>query len=85
MAVVRPVVMCGPSGTGKSTLLKKLMEEYKDCFAFSVSRKSVRQSISQLLTHSANKSVIDHSVNKSFIDHSSTKSFIDLAISQQIN
>lgn len=34
---VRPVVISGPSGTGKSTLLKKLMNEYNDCFAFSVS------------------------------------------------
>ncbi|KAJ3293463.1 hypothetical protein HK104_004434 [Borealophlyctis nickersoniae] len=29
--------MCGPSGTGKSTLLKKLFQEYPDTFGFSVS------------------------------------------------
>lgn len=33
----RPVVFCGPSGTGKSTLIKRLMAEYKDIFGFSVS------------------------------------------------
>ncbi|KAL7631782.1 UNVERIFIED_CONTAM: hypothetical protein RMT77_002332 [Armadillidium vulgare] len=35
----RPVVVvfCGPSGVGKSTLLRKLMSEYENCFAFSVS------------------------------------------------
>lgn len=29
--------MCGPSGVGKSTLIKKLMEEFPDSFGFSVS------------------------------------------------
>lgn len=33
----RPVVISGPSGTGKSTLLKKLLAEYPDKFGFSVS------------------------------------------------
>lgn len=32
-----PIVISGPSGTGKSTLLKKLFEEYPDTFGFSVS------------------------------------------------
>lgn len=35
----RPIVISGPSGTGKSTLLKKLFAEYPDAFGFSVSRK----------------------------------------------
>ncbi|CAK9441718.1 uncharacterized protein LODBEIA_P55860 [Lodderomyces beijingensis] len=33
----RPVVISGPSGTGKSTLLKKLFAEYPEKFGFSVS------------------------------------------------
>ncbi|GAA5901573.1 hypothetical protein JCM6882_006315, partial [Rhodosporidiobolus microsporus] len=35
--LVRPVVICGPSGTGKSTLLKKLFNEFPDKFGFSIS------------------------------------------------
>jgi ABC-type transport system involved in cytochrome bd biosynthesis fused ATPase/permease subunit len=38
-AYKRPIVLSGPSGTGKSTLLKRLFEEYPDTFGFSVSRK----------------------------------------------
>ncbi|XP_061878551.1 guanylate kinase-like [Entelurus aequoreus] len=37
MAGPRPVVLSGPSGTGKSTLYKKLMKEYSSVFGFSVS------------------------------------------------
>ncbi|KAL5334072.1 P-loop containing nucleoside triphosphate hydrolase protein [Aspergillus crustosus] len=33
----RPVVVSGPSGTGKSTLLKRLFAEFPDSFGFSVS------------------------------------------------
>lgn len=33
----RLLVVCGPSGTGKSTLLRKLFDEYPDKFGFSVS------------------------------------------------
>ncbi|GAA5840356.1 hypothetical protein JCM3766R1_001466 [Sporobolomyces carnicolor] len=36
-SAIRPIVICGPSGTGKSTLLKKLFSEYPDKFAFSIS------------------------------------------------
>jgi len=35
--VMPPLVLCGPSGVGKSTLLKKLLAEFKDCFGFSIS------------------------------------------------
>ncbi|CAD6884593.1 unnamed protein product [Tilletia controversa] len=33
----RPIVLCGPSGVGKSTLLKKLFEQYPEEYGFSVS------------------------------------------------
>ncbi|SCU88709.1 LAFA_0E14158g1_1 [Lachancea sp. 'fantastica'] len=33
----RPIVISGPSGTGKSTMLKKLFEEFPSAFGFSVS------------------------------------------------
>ncbi|TFY83299.1 hypothetical protein EWM64_g709 [Hericium alpestre] len=34
---LRPLVLFGPSGTGKSTLLQRLFQEFPDKFAFSVS------------------------------------------------
>lgn len=37
MSPMRPIVILGPSGTGKSTLLKKLFAEYPGKFGFSVS------------------------------------------------
>eukprot|EP00698_Gefionella_okellyi_P021176 TRINITY_DN6790_c0_g1_i1.p1 TRINITY_DN6790_c0_g1~~TRINITY_DN6790_c0_g1_i1.p1 ORF type:complete len:266 (-),score=59.21 TRINITY_DN6790_c0_g1_i1:121-918(-) len=33
----RPLVLCGPSGVGKSTLVKKLLEEFPGVFGFAVS------------------------------------------------
>jgi guanylate kinase len=34
---VKPIIICGCSGVGKGTLIKRLMEEYPTKFAFSVS------------------------------------------------
>ena len=34
---MRPVVVCGPSGVGKGTLLSRLMSDYPDQYGFSVS------------------------------------------------
>lgn len=38
---LRPLVLSGPSGVGKSTLLKRLFDEFPDKFGFSVSRRSL--------------------------------------------
>jgi len=36
---LRPIIISGPSGTGKSTILKRLFADYPDKFGFSVSRR----------------------------------------------
>ncbi|SCV73275.1 BQ2448_7201 [Microbotryum intermedium] len=36
-ATLRPIVICGPSGTGKTTLLQLLFKDYPDKFGFSIS------------------------------------------------
>jgi guanylate kinase len=33
-----PIIIAGPSGTGKSTLLKRLFVDYPNKFGFSISR-----------------------------------------------
>lgn len=38
----RPIVLSGPSGGGKSTILTRAMKEYPNSFAFSVSRELIR-------------------------------------------
>jgi len=35
--VIRPIVICGPSGVGKGTLIHKLFDEFPSVFGFSVS------------------------------------------------
>ncbi|WFD00501.1 guanylate kinase [Malassezia yamatoensis] len=37
MTALRPLVLCGPSGVGKSTLIKKLFDEFPNRFGFSIS------------------------------------------------
>lgn len=39
----RPIVLCGPSGVGKSTLIKKLFAEFPDQYGFSVSREYLHE------------------------------------------
>src|SRR5258708_1449177 len=34
---LRPLIVSGPSGSGKSSLINKLFEEHPGCFGFSVS------------------------------------------------
>ncbi|EFC49116.1 guanylate kinase [Naegleria gruberi] len=37
LQLFRPIVICGPSGVGKGTLIQKLFKEYPNIFGFSVS------------------------------------------------
>jgi len=41
--LLRPIVVCGPSGVGKGTLLKRLFAEFPDKFGLSVSRTPAGQ------------------------------------------
>ena len=38
MSKLRPIVMCGPSGVGKGTLINRLMADFPGKFGFSVQR-----------------------------------------------
>ena len=40
MQALQPIVMSGPSGVGKSTILKKMMADFPDSFGFSISHTS---------------------------------------------
>lgn len=42
---LRPLVLSGPSGVGKSTLLQRLFLEFPDNFGFSVSRSPYFQCV----------------------------------------
>ena len=53
----RPLVVSGPSGVGKSTLLKRLFERHGDKFGFSVSRACSALLLLVLSARSANRSL----------------------------
>lgn len=48
---LRPLLMSGPSGVGKSTLLQRLFAEFPDKFGFSVSRKEIISSLLPTTKH----------------------------------
>ncbi|CAL9730996.1 guanylate kinase [Monosporozyma unispora] len=62
----RPIVISGPSGTGKSTLLKKLFAEYPDTFGFSVSSTTRQPRAGEVNGKDYNFSTVDDF--KSMID-----------------
>lgn len=43
---LRPLILSGPSGVGKSTLLQRLFAEFPDKFGFSVSRMEISPQLS---------------------------------------
>ncbi|EEQ28510.1 guanylate kinase [Microsporum canis CBS 113480] len=55
---LRPVVISGPSGTGKSTLLKRLFAEYPDKFGFSVSHIGNKNVCGEVLSANVTLSVL---------------------------
>uniref|UniRef100_A0A1I7SJ87 Guanylate kinase-like domain-containing protein n=1 Tax=Bursaphelenchus xylophilus TaxID=6326 RepID=A0A1I7SJ87_BURXY len=63
---IRPIVLTGPSGTGKSTLLNRAMKEYPDAFAFTVSHTTRKPRDGEL-----------HGVNYYFVERSEMEKMID--------
>ncbi|KAK9462616.1 P-loop containing nucleoside triphosphate hydrolase protein [Lipomyces oligophaga] len=70
---LRPIVISGPSGTGKSTLLKRLFAEYPDSFGFSVShttRKPRPGEVDGIAYHFVERSTFDKLVEQNaFLEH----------------
>ncbi len=48
MEELRPLVMCGPSGIGKTTLKNMLVEKYKGSFGFSVSHTTRKPRVGEV-------------------------------------
>jgi guanylate kinase len=69
----RPVVISGPSGVGKGTLIAKLVQDYPDAFGFSIShttRSSRQGEINGVNYHFIEKAVFERMVKeKKFIEH----------------
>lgn len=60
--VPQPVVLCGPSGVGKSSLIRKLIENFPDTFGFSVShttRPPREQEVHGVHYHFTTREVMD--------------------------
>lgn len=64
--VVRPLLVCGPSGSGKSSLLQKLLKKYSDNFGFSVSHTTRKPREGE-----------EHGVHYHFTDKESMQKSID--------
>ncbi|XP_024527108.1 guanylate kinase 1 [Selaginella moellendorffii] len=68
-----PVVICGPSGVGKGTLIAKLMQEFPDKFGFSVShttRKPREKELDGVHYHFTSRDSMELAVNEGmFLEH----------------
>jgi len=69
----RPLVLCGPSGVGKSTIIKKLTDDFPDAFGFSVShttRKPREGEVDGVSYHYVDVETIQQAIeNDEFIEH----------------
>eukprot|EP00128_Syssomonas_multiformis_P018972 Colp12_sorted_trinity150504_noHs@9012 len=74
-AALRPIVLSGPSGAGKSTLKTKLMKEFPDAFAFSVShttRKPRPGEVDGVDYHFSDRAVMEQEVKEGKFIESAT-------------
>lgn len=71
--VIRPLIICGPSGVGKGTLINKLLEEFPKKFGFSVShttRKPRQGEIDGVHYHFTNVESMKKEIdNHQFLEH----------------
>jgi guanylate kinase len=69
----RPIVVCGPSGVGKGTLISRLVKDYPDAFGFSISHttRAPRQGEADGVNyHFVEKPVFERLVKEDkFIEH----------------
>ncbi|CEP03460.1 guanylate kinase [Plasmodiophora brassicae] len=69
----RPLVVCGPSGVGKGTLIKKLLEQYPNGFGHSVShttRKPRAGEVDGVSYHFVEKSAMEKMIAENkFVEH----------------
>ena len=76
MTEVTPVVIAGPSGVGKGTLLKRLLDEYPERFGFSVShttRNPRPGEVNEIDYNFVDKDVMEKAINDGkFIEHASS-------------